>query len=74
MENIKTEVDLLPQKLVYSVAEAAEMLGVSSDKVYELVRCGQIPHKRLGVRRIVIPAKPFHIWIESCTQWESINA
>ena len=41
-------------KLVYSVTEIGELLGIGRSKAYELVRSGTIPSLRLG-RRIVIP-------------------
>lgn len=44
-----------PTKLVFSIAEAAEALGVSDDLIYELTSRGELPCVRLG-RRKVIPA------------------
>ena len=41
-------------KLVYSVIEMAELLGIGRSKAYELVRSRTIPSLRLG-RRMVIP-------------------
>ena len=41
-------------RLVYTVAEAAQLLGVSRAFAYELVARGEIPVIRLG-RRILIP-------------------
>lgn len=34
-------------RLVYSVDEAAEMLGVSRAKLYELVKAQVVPHRRI---------------------------
>ena len=59
-------------KQAYSVQEVAEILGVSSDKVYELIRGNVIPHKRLG-RRIIVPAKPFDAWLNNSDSWESFG-
>jgi len=42
--------------LVLSVREAASLLGVSKDLVYELALRGELPTLRLG-RRVVIPTK-----------------
>lgn len=58
------------KKLFYSVQEATELVGVSSDKIYELVRAAQIPHKRLG-RRILIPVAAFHDWAAKPDPWEN---
>jgi excisionase family DNA binding protein len=40
-------------KLIVSVAEAAEMLGVSDDLVYELTARGDLPCLRLGRRKVI---------------------
>jgi excisionase family DNA binding protein len=42
--------------LTLSVSEAANLLGVSRDLVYELVAEGELPALRLG-RRIVLPRR-----------------
>lgn len=34
-------------RLVYSVDEAAEMLGISRAKLYELVKANIVPHRRI---------------------------
>lgn len=41
-------------RLVFSVPEAAELLGISRALGYELVARGELPYLRLG-RRIVVP-------------------
>jgi excisionase family DNA binding protein len=40
-------------RLVYSVAEAGELLGISRAFAYELVARGDLPVIRLGRRRLV---------------------
>ena len=42
------------EKLVLTVAEAGELLGVCRPHAYKLVKLGQIPTIRLG-RRLVVP-------------------
>ena len=42
------------ERLVWSVAEAGRMLGISRAHAYELVARGELPHLRLG-RRVVVP-------------------
>ncbi len=42
------------ERLVYTVTEAAALLGISRAHGYDLVASGELPHLRLG-RRIVIP-------------------
>jgi excisionase family DNA binding protein len=57
----------LQGKVAYSVAEVAGMLGVSTDKVYELVRGGCIPHRHVG-RRILVPCRSFDRWLNDDSQ------
>jgi excisionase family DNA binding protein len=42
------------ERLVFTVAEAGELLGISRAFAYELVARGELPVIRLG-RRIVVP-------------------
>jgi excisionase family DNA binding protein len=44
------------QKLVLSVTEAAEILGISRDLAYDLTARGELPSLRLG-RRILVPRR-----------------
>lgn len=55
----------VPAKLVLSVAEAAEVLGVSDDLIYELTARGELPCLRLG-RRKVIPTVAIEAMISGC--------
>ena len=50
------------EKLVYSIQEAADLLGISKSYAYELVRKGTIPVLKLGRKR-VIPKEKFNQWI-----------
>lgn len=43
-------------RLVRTVAEAAEMLGISRALAYRLVKTGKLRHIRLG-RRVLVPFK-----------------
>jgi len=52
-------------KLVLTVQETAELLGVSDDLVYELMARGEIPCLHLGRRR-VIPRRVVDLLIEEC--------
>jgi excisionase family DNA binding protein len=53
--------DLKPR--TYSVTEAAQVLGVSRQVVYDLCRTDGFPSLRLG-RKVRIPINAFHVWIE----------
>jgi excisionase family DNA binding protein len=43
----------LVERAVYSVAEAAKILGVSDSKVNDMVRLKQMPHIKLGDRTLI---------------------
>jgi len=58
------------QRPVLSVAEAADLLGVSQWLVLRQVGRGAIPHKRVG-RRILFPCAGFLAWLESTDQESS---
>jgi excisionase family DNA binding protein len=46
-----------PERLVLTVAEAAELLGISKSLAYDLVARGELPARRFG-GRIVILMRP----------------
>ena len=50
-------------KSTYSVAEAAEVLGISVTKMYQVIRMEGFPVIVLGKRRI-IPIKSLDQWME----------
>lgn len=43
-----------PERLVLSVTEAAEVLGISRSLAYQLVARGELPSRRLGGRIVVL--------------------
>jgi excisionase family DNA binding protein len=47
-----------------SVADAAERLGISSWLAYRLIERGELPHVRLGERRIVVPDRALDEWMD----------
>ena len=54
------------EKKVYSIAEAAAVLGISKPKMYQLCQSKDFPHVRLGAR-IVIPIERLHKWLNQDT-------
>lgn len=50
------------EKLVYSVPEIAELLGISRPKAYELANRADFPVLQVG-RRKVVPCAAFHEWL-----------
>ncbi len=53
------------EKLVYSVREAAEALGISYTNLRKLVQDGVIPSVRISPRRIVIPLDNLREYLKS---------
>ena len=51
-------------KLVLRVVEAAEALGVSRAKAYEIVAAGEIPSIRLGRTSVRVPVEALRKWID----------
>lgn len=52
----------MSEKLTYSVKEAAELLGISAPKMYEICRIDGFPCIHIG-RSIKIPKVEFREWI-----------
>jgi len=49
------------EKKTLSCSEAARILGLSRNSVYQAIHRGEIPHLRVG-DRIIIPENPFYEW------------
>ena len=56
-ENIKNE------KLLLSIAEAAEMLSVARSKAYAMVLSGELPAVRLG-KSVRVPVRALNEYVE----------
>lgn len=54
---------LAPEVRAVSVAEAARLVGLSSNKVYDLIHAGRFPHLRIDGRTIV-PLRALDEWLE----------
>ena len=50
------------EKLTLSVQEAADLIGISKPKMFELLRSGEIPCKRIG-KKILISHQMLVDWI-----------
>ena len=55
------------RRSTYSVAEAAELLGISRSTAYECVHRGEIPALRFG-QRLVIPAAALDDMLQQAVQ------
>jgi excisionase family DNA binding protein len=58
----------IDKRLCITVPEAAEMLGISRNFAYELVRRGELPVKKLGEKRRVIPRAALEKMLESAAK------
>jgi excisionase family DNA binding protein len=58
---------VMVEKLVLTVPEAGELLGVSRAHAYLMVKLGQIPVIKLG-RRIVVPKAALEKMLETAVQ------
>ena len=56
-------------RLVYTVNEVAEMLGLSESYAYKLAKARRFPVLQLG-RRIVIPKEKFELWLKESPEIE----
>lgn len=52
-----------PQKLTLSVPEAAELIGVSRARMYEIVKIKGFPCVQIG-KRLLVSVKGLERWIE----------
>ena len=60
----------LPGREIYTVSQVARMLNMNLGTIYQLLRNGVIPAKRLG-RRWVISRNRFHEWLDDRKQQEA---
>jgi excisionase family DNA binding protein len=56
----------MPDRLTYRVNEAAEVLGISRAKTYELIGAGEIPTVRIG-GCVRVPVDALREWIVAHT-------
>jgi excisionase family DNA binding protein len=61
------------ERLVYSVTEAASLLGISRAHGYDLVASGELLHLRLG-RRIVVPKRVIEALLDVGASGNSVSA
>ena len=56
----------MQHKLVFSIKEAAELLGVHENTLRKRVQDGSIPSRKLG-NRVLIPVSALRAWLEADT-------
>ena len=66
------EKTIKPEKLTYTVVEAAAALGVSKTVMYQLIRTDGFPVISVGNKRL-IPIESFKRWIDAMAtkRWKS---
>lgn len=57
-----SDVSLTPPPKTYSVKEVAALLGFEQDVIYQAIRLGQLPVRRVS-GSIRIPRKAFRLWL-----------
>ena len=60
------------ERLVYTVSEARQTLGISRGLMYEAIRTGTIPSVRIG-RRILIPKTALERVLDKKVQLENFD-
>ena len=63
LDNVINQVTPSDAKITLTVTEAADMLGISLPKMYEIVRIGRIPSSRVG-KKIVISRQAVLDWLK----------
>ena len=54
-------------KACYTVPELAERLGLSAETIYRSIRRKQIPHLKIGERRLILPKAAIDKWLASAS-------
>jgi len=73
MRTFENTSDTTAERLVFSVAEAGELLGISRAFAYELVARGEIPSIRLG-RRVLVPKAALLAFMEDEATASTLHA
>lgn len=58
------------EKIIYSVKDVSDMLGIGQRQAYDLVKSGRFPVKKVG-NQYLIPKQPFHNWIDNGNMYQS---
>ena len=53
------------ETVCYTVPELADTLGLSTETVYRGIRRGEIPHLKIGERRLILPKAAIDKWLAS---------
>jgi excisionase family DNA binding protein len=64
--------DRTPGPQTYTPAQVAQLLGISLSGVYNHLRAGTIPSRRVGARWL-IPRRQFHNWLDGLAQDDDLD-
>lgn len=65
LESFQMPAQMLDEKPIINVADAAKLIGVSAPVIYELIgKDPSFPAKRVGERRTVISKRKLLEWVE----------
>ena len=62
------------ETVCYTVPELAERLGLSVETVYRGIRRNDIPHLRIGQRRLILPRAAIDRWLASAGETATVGA
>ncbi len=65
-----TERGIRMEKIVYTVKEISNLLGIGLPAAYQLVRSDGFPCIKVG-KRLVVPIVAFHTWVKEQTNTTS---
>jgi excisionase family DNA binding protein len=68
---MSNEVKTEGERLLYRVAEVANMIGVSRAYLYVLINEGKVPVVRLGPNAVRIPREALAKWVQENTVQEA---
>lgn len=61
--SINPDIEANPQRMSLTVKETAELLGVSTNTVYQLIRRDDFPSLRLG-KKVLVNRKELQNWLD----------
>lgn len=65
--------DMASERLLYTIAETAELMGMSRSHVYQAINRGEIPVIHVG-RSARVPRAWLTAWVErETTKWEAAS-
>jgi excisionase family DNA binding protein len=70
---VQSAQEVVPERLLLRVPEAAERLGIGRTKMYEMIASGELPAIHIG-RAVRISASALQKWVEEREQQSDVSA